>query len=131
MTLTRGRGVDVVYDAVGADSFAHSLAALAPCGHLVSFGQASGDIGSWDVGSLAARSATISRPNYANYTDTPEKVAAITERLFDAIDRRIVTVEIGRRFPLSEAAAAHRALEGRETVGSTVLIPEPNGRPPA
>lgn len=124
--LTQGRGADVIYDAVGRDSFAHSVAALAPCGHLISFGQASGPVGSWDIGSLASNSATVSRPNFAHYTDSPEKVAAITERLFDAIDRRIVTVEIGRRYPLSEAAEAQRALESRETTASTILIPNEN-----
>lgn len=121
--LTGGRGVDVVYDAVGRDSFAHSLAALAPRGHLVSYGQASGAIGAWDIGSLASVSATISRPNYVHYTDTREKVAAISERLFDAIHRQIIRIQIGHRFPLAEAAAAHRALEGRQTTGSIVLIP--------
>ena len=122
--LTQGRGADVVFDAVGRDSFAHSVAALAPCGHLVSFGQASGPIGSWDIGSLASSSATISRPNFAHYTDTPEKVAAITERLFEAIARRSVSLEVARRYPLGAAAEAHRALENRETTGSTILIPE-------
>jgi NADPH:quinone reductase-like Zn-dependent oxidoreductase len=121
--LTGGRGADVIYDAVGRDSFAHSVAALAPCGHLVSYGQASGDIGSWDIGALAANSATVSRPNFAHYTDTPEKVAAITARLFDAIERRILSVEVARRYPLREAAKAHRALQARETTGSIVLIP--------
>jgi len=122
--LTDGRGADVIYDAVGRDSFAHSIAALATCGHLVSFGQASGPIGSWDIGALASSSATISRPNFAHYTDTPEKVAGITKRLFDAIDRRIVTIEIGQRFALREAAAAHRALEARRTTGSSILLPD-------
>ena len=122
--LTGGRGVDVVYDAVGRDSFAHSVAALAPRGHLVSYGQASGDIGSWDIGSLAAKSLTVSRPNYVHYTDTPDKVQAISERLFDAISRRIIRIEVGQRFRLSEAAEAHRALEGRRTTGSVVLIPD-------
>ena len=122
--LTRGRGADVIFDAVGRDSFGHSLRALANCGHLVSYGQASGDIGAWDIGALASNSATLSRPNFGHYTDTPEKVAAITERLFDAMARRIVTVEVGRRYALSEAAAAHRALEGRETTASLVLMPD-------
>ena len=122
--LTGGRGVDVIYDAVGRDSFAHSVAALATCGHLVSFGQASGPIGSWDIGALASNSATISRPNYGHYTDTPDKLSVLTERLFDAIDRRITSIEVGSRVPLTEAAAAHRALEGRLTTASTVLIPE-------
>ena len=125
--LTRGHGADVVYDGVGRDSFAHSVAALAIGGRLVSFGQASGDVGLYDVGSLAAKSATVSRPNFVHFTDTPEKVAAITGRLFDAIERRIVRVEIGRRYPLREAAEAHRALEAGETVGSTILIPNKDG----
>ena len=125
MDLTRGRGADVIYDGVGRDSFAHSVAALAVHGHLVSYGQASGDIGPFDIGSLAAKSATVSRPNFAHFTDTPEKVAAITGRLFDALERRVLRPEIGARYPLREAAAAHRALEAGETTGSTILIPEP------
>jgi NADPH:quinone reductase-like Zn-dependent oxidoreductase/uncharacterized protein YndB with AHSA1/START domain len=129
MRLTRGHGADVIYDAVGRDSFAHSVAALATCGHLVSYGQASGDIGAWDIGSLAGVSATLSRPNYAHYTDTPEKLAAITQRLFPAIQRGELRIEIGARYPLAEAAAAHRALEAGETVGSTILIPEQSQTP--
>ena len=121
--LTDGRGADVIYDAVGRDSFAHSVAALAVRGHLVSFGQASGDIGPRDIGMLAGCSATLSRPNYVHYTETPDKFGAAAERLFDAIERRIVTVEIGQRFTLENAAEAHRALENRATTGSTVLIP--------
>ena len=121
--LTRGHGADVIYDGVGRDSFAHSVAALAVRGHLVSYGQASGDIGPYDIGSLASKSATVSRPNFAHFTDTPDKVAAITGRLFEALERGIVRVEIGRRYPLREAAAAHRALEAGETVGSTLLLP--------
>lgn len=121
--LTGGRGVDVVYDAVGRDTFAHSIAALAPRGHLVSYGQASGDIGDWNISGLAAKSLTISRPNYVHYTDTPEKVSAISERLFDAIRRQVIRVEVGHRFALDEATEAHRALEERRTTGSVVLIP--------
>lgn len=125
--LTDGRGADVIYDAVGRESFAHSVAALANRGHLVSFGQASGDIGSWDIGSLAANSATLSRPNYGHYTDTPDKLFAITERLFDALNRRVVTIEVGQRYGLADAADAHRALERRETTASTILIPDQEG----
>jgi NADPH:quinone reductase-like Zn-dependent oxidoreductase len=121
--LTGGRGADVIYDAVGRDSFAHSLRALANCGHLVSYGQASGPIGSWDIGSLQSNSATLSRPNYGHYTDTPEKVSAITQHLFQALADGVVTAEIGQRFPLAQAAEAHRALEGRRTLGSTILLP--------
>lgn len=124
--LTDGRGADVIYDAVGRDTFRHSLAALADCGHLVSYGQASGDIGVWDIGSLAAGSATLSRPNFSHYTDTPEKIRSITARLFDAIERGILRIDVRHRFPLQQAAQAHRLLEGRQTAGSVVLIPERN-----
>ena len=122
--LTGGYGADVIFDAVGKDSFAHSVAALANCGHLVSFGQASGDIGDWNIASLASNSATISRPNFGHYTDTPDKVAAITDRLFAAIRDRVIKVDVGARYSLSRAEDAHRALGNRETTGSTVLLPD-------
>jgi len=123
MALTEGQGADVIYDAVGRDSFAHSVAALANCGHLVSFGQASGDIGSWDIGSLASKSSTVSRPNFGHYTDTPEKVSTITSDLFRMIETGTLRIAPPRTFPLTAAADAHRALEGRATTGSTILIP--------
>ena len=120
--LTGGRGADVIYDAVGRDSFAQSISALADQGHLVSYGQASGDIGTWDIGSLASKSATISRPNYAHYTDTPEKIISITDRLFDAISRGILKIKVNHRFKLEQAEEAHRMLQSRQTTGSTVLF---------
>jgi len=123
MALTEGRGADVIYDAVGRDSFAHSVAALANCGHLISFGQASGDIGSWDIGSLASKSATVSRPNFGHFPDTPDKVSAITSDLFRMIETGALRIAPPRTFPLIAAADAHRALEGRATTGSTILIP--------
>lgn len=124
--LTNGRGVDVIYDAVGRDSYAHSVAALANCGHLISFGQASGDIGNQNISALASNSATLSRPNFGHYTDTPEKIAKITARLFDTIERRIISVEVGRKYKLSEVTQAHQAMESRQTTGSSVLIPDSN-----
>lgn len=123
--ITGGRGCDVVYDAVGRDTIARSIDCLAVLGHLVSYGQASGDIGAIDVAGLAARSARISRPNFGHYTDTPTKVRGITDRLFEAVRRGELRVEIGRRLALRDAADAHRALEARETVGSTILLPDP------
>jgi NADPH:quinone reductase-like Zn-dependent oxidoreductase len=123
MEITEGHGCDVIYDGVGADSFTRSLEALAVCGHLVSYGQASGDIGSVDVGALAGKSVTLARPNFGHYTDTAEKVRAITDRLFAALRAGLLRVEIGQRFPLRQAAEAHRALQARQTVGSTILLP--------
>lgn len=122
--LTDGRGVDVIYDAVGSDSFDDSLAALAIGGHLVSYGQASGDIGSKDISSLAEKSVTLSRPNFVHYTDTPEKMTALSSQLFDAIKQGVLTIEAGQKYSLSRVAEAHRALESRETTASSVLIPD-------
>jgi NADPH:quinone reductase-like Zn-dependent oxidoreductase len=123
LRLTGGRGADVVYDAIGADTFARSLEALAIRGHLVSFGQASGDIGTWPIGALASKSVTISRPNYGHYTDTAEKLAPHVARLFAAWRQRLITIAPPRRYALADAAEAHRDLEGRRTTGSLVLIP--------
>jgi NADPH:quinone reductase-like Zn-dependent oxidoreductase len=121
MEITDGRGADVVYDAVGRDTFEKSYAALATRGHLVSFGQASGHIGKIDIGAFAAKSATISRPNYGHYTSTPQELRASTDRLFAAIRQGLLRVEARQRYPLREAATAHRELEARRTVGSSIL----------
>ena len=123
MRLTGGMGANVAYDAVGNDTFAGSLAALAVRGHLVSFGQASGPVGNWDIGRFASRSVTISRPNYAHYTDTPEKLAPHVARFFQALRQGVVRVEAPTRYDLANAADAHRDLESRRTTGALVLLP--------
>jgi NADPH:quinone reductase len=121
--LTSGRGVDIVYDAVGRDTFEQSVACLAPRGHLVSFGQASGDVGAQSIDRLASRSATLSRPNYVHYTDTPEKIRVQSDRLFKALESGAVVAARPRTFSLAQAAQAHAELEGRRTTGSLVLVP--------
>ena len=121
MALTQGRGVDVIYDAVGKDTFTHSLQALAARGHLISYGQASGPIGEQNIDALAAKSITLSRPNYADYTNTPEKLQPLLDKLFAALEQGVISSEIGQRFPLAEAAVAHQALESRTTQASTIL----------
>lgn len=123
MRLTGGRGVDAAYDAIGRDSFARTIAALAARGHIISFGQASGPVGEWDIGALSSKSITISRPNFGHYTDTPEKLATHADRLFAAIRHGIVSIAPPRRYPLHQAAQAHRDLEARATTGSLVLTP--------
>ena len=123
--LTNGRGVDLAVDGVGQETFARSADALADCGHLVSYGQASGPIGQWDIDAMAGKSMTISRPNFDHYTNTRSKLEQGSGRLFEAIAHGIIRPHIGRRFPLNEAAAAHRWLEGRESTGSNLLLPEP------
>jgi NADPH:quinone reductase-like Zn-dependent oxidoreductase len=121
--LTGGRGADVAYDAVGADSFARTLEALAPRGHLVSFGQASGPIPGIDIASFVQKSATVSRPNFGHYAATPGEVRSITDRLFRALADGVLQVKIAQAYPLREASEAHRMLESRRTTGSTILVP--------
>jgi NADPH:quinone reductase-like Zn-dependent oxidoreductase len=123
LRLTDGRGVQVVYDAVGKDTFEDSLRALAPRGHLVSFGQASGDVGAYSIDRLASGSVTLSRPNYSHYTDTSAKLKAESDRLFAALRSRVLVVETPRRYALADASAAHADLEGRNTTGALILIP--------
>jgi NADPH:quinone reductase-like Zn-dependent oxidoreductase len=118
---TGGRGADVIYDAIGRDSFLGSVAALAVRGHLVSFGQASGPVGAHDIGAFASKSATISRPNYGHYTADPVELRAMAARLFAVLAAGTVQPLIGARLPLAAAAEAHARLEARATVGSTVL----------
>jgi NADPH2:quinone reductase len=121
--FTHGRGVDVVYDAFGRETFDGSLAALAPGGHLVSYGQTSGPVGERDIGALAAKSVTLSRPNFGHYTDNAEKLTPMAERLFEAIRTGAVAPAIDMRLPLAAAAEAHRRLEARENIGALILIP--------
>lgn len=121
--LTRGLGVDTVFDAVGADTFDASVQSLAVRGHLVSFGQASGPIGSYDIGSLASKSLTLTRPNYGHYTDTAEKVGVHARRFFNALHTGVLQLESPTHYPLAQAAQAHRDLEGRRSTGSMLLMP--------
>lgn len=119
--VTEGRGVDVVYDGVGASTFERSYQALAVRGHLVSYGQASGSVPAIDISSYSSKSASVSRPNYAHYTSTAEEIRASTDRLFPLLINGDLKVEIGQRFPLRQAGDAHEALEARKTTGSTIL----------
>jgi NADPH:quinone reductase len=111
--ITGGAGVAVSYDAVGADTFEGSLAALAAKGHLVHYGQASGPIPPFDLSRLGAKSAKVSRPFLGPYIDTREKLVAASERLFASIGANELPVTLGGRFPLAEAGRAHAALEAR------------------
>lgn len=121
--LTDGRGADVIYDGVGAATFGGSLDALAIRGHLISFGQASGPVGEWDVGAMAAKSVTVSRPNFGHYTGDPEELRGRAERVFETLRNGVIRATVDSRLPLAEAAAAHRRLEARENVGAILLLP--------
>ena len=122
--LTGGRGVDVVYDSVGQATFMHSLDCLRPKGMMVSFGQASGPVTPLDLGLLSAKgSLFLTRPTLMTYTAKREDLLTHAEDLFDVVLKGKVAVKIRQRYPLSEAAQAHRDLEARKTTGSTILIP--------
>ena len=123
-TLTEGRGVRAVFDSVGRDTFAASLDCLGRRGTLALFGQSSGVVPPLDLGLLAAKgSLYVTRPSLWHYIDTREELVASADLVFGAVGRGEVRVEIGQTFPLRDAAAAHRALEGRRTTGSTLLLP--------
>jgi NADPH:quinone reductase len=125
--ITDGRGVDAVYDSVGKDTFLKSLDCLRPMGTLVSFGQSSGAIDSFNPALLAAKgSLFLTRPSLMDYTARREDLLAHARDLFDAVESGAVRIEASRTYPLSEAARAHRDLEGRKTTGSTVLLPRSN-----
>jgi NADPH:quinone reductase len=121
MDITMGRGADVVYDAVGRDTFENSLTCLKPRGTLVSFGQASGDIGAYEIGKLAGKSVTLSRPNYGHFTATRDEILHHANRFFAAIKQGNVSIDAPRVFALSDARSAHQAIEGRGGTGSIIL----------
>lgn len=122
--ITGGKGVEVIYDGVGKDSWAASLACLKRRGLMASYGNASGAVPPISLLELMRRgSLYVTRPTLADYIATPEELAHTAERLFDRMQRGVVKAVIGQRFALADAAESHRALEGRRTTGSTVLIP--------
>ncbi|MEQ9177020.1 MAG: quinone oxidoreductase [Alphaproteobacteria bacterium] len=121
--ITGGRGVDVAYDSVGKDTFAGSLDCLAPLGHLVNFGQASGPVPPFEVSRLAAGSHTLLRPIIFHYLADPARRGPLFEMLLGAMEAGLVTPDVALSLPLSEAAEAHRALESRALAGAVILRP--------
>ncbi|WP_208948422.1 SRPBCC family protein [Segnochrobactrum spirostomi] len=123
VAVTGGRGADVVYDPIGAETFERSLAALAPGGHLVVFGRTGGAIGTRNLDALARRGVTLSQPDIGHFIRSPDRLRAMAERLFEALRSGDLAPIAPTRRPLAEAAAAHEDLEARRTIGSTILIP--------
>jgi NADPH2:quinone reductase len=120
--LTGGRGVPVVYDSVGQATWEASLDCLQPRGLMVSFGNSSGPVEPVHLGELSQKgSLFVTRPTLMHYTAERWELEASARALFEVVLSGKVRPHLGQRFPLREAAAAHRALEARETVGSTVL----------
>jgi len=122
--LTGGAGVPVVYDSVGKDTFQGSLDCLSPAGLMVSFGNASGAVPPFDIAQLAAKgSLFLTRPTLFSYTARREDLESGARALFQVVEAGKVKVEVGRSYPLAEAAQAHRDLQSRKTTGSLVLLP--------
>jgi NADPH2:quinone reductase len=122
--ITGGRGVSVVYDSVGRSTFEGSLNCLSTRGMLVLFGQSSGPVPPVDPQVLNSKgSLFLTRPAVAHYVATREELLARAKDLFDWVRDRSIRVRVDRTFQLADAAAAHRALEGRETKGKVLLIP--------
>ena len=122
--LTGGRGVDVVYDSVGRDTFDAGLTILRPRGMMVLFGQSSGPVPPLDPQTLNARgSLFLTRPSLGFYLATPDELRLRAAAVFAGIRDGWLTIRIDRELPLAEAAAAHDALAGRATQGKVVLIP--------
>jgi NADPH2:quinone reductase len=122
--ITKGKGVPVVYDGVGKDTFMDSLDCLKPLGVLASFGNASGAVTQFNPGILAQKgSLFLTRPTLMSYTATREDLVKTAADLFSVVKSGKVKIRINQTYPLREAAQAHRDLESRKTTGSTVLIP--------
>ena len=122
--LTRKEGVAVVYDSVGKDTFMDSLDCLRPLGMMVTYGNASGPVPPLSPLELSKRgSLYLTRPTLFNYIATRQALDAAARELFAAVKSRAVRVTIGQQYALTDAAQAHRDLEGRRTTGSTVLVP--------
>ncbi len=121
--LTDGRGVPVVYDSVGKDTFNDSLECLQPRGLMVSFGNASGAVEPFAPALLAAKgSLFLTRPTLATYTATRADLEKTSADLFGVLSSGAVSVEVNQTYPLENAAQAHRDLEARKTTGSTILL---------
>ncbi len=123
MSLTKGRGVDIVYDSVGADTFEASLNVLALRGHLVNFGQSSGPVAPFAPARLAAKSNAVWRPILFHYLVDPAERQALADEYFAVLRTGEMKVESGAAFSLADASEAHRALESGATTGSIVLLP--------
>jgi NADPH2:quinone reductase len=122
--LTNGRGVDVVYDGVGASTFDKSLSCLRPRGYMILFGAASGPVPPLDLQTLNVRgSLFLQRPSLNHHIATREELVQRSNEVLGWIRDGKVKLRIEHQFPLAQAAEAHKALEGRKTTGKILLIP--------
>lgn len=122
--LTQGRGVDVVYDSVGKDTFMESLSCLRPRGLMVSFGNATGAVPPFEPALLARLgSLYLTRPTLAHYTPTTDALQAMATDLFGLIAAGQLKIHVHGRYPLKQAGLAQAQLAARNTLGSTILVP--------
>lgn len=122
--ITKGKGVPVVYDGVGKDTWETSLNSLSPRGLMVSFGNASGPVAPFSPGVLNTKgSLFLTRPSLGAYTATRKDLEDCAKQLFKVVKSGKVKIAIEQTYPLQDAAQAHRDLEGRKTTGQTVLLP--------
>jgi NADPH2:quinone reductase len=122
--ITGGKGVPVVYDAVGKDTFPASLDCLSPRGMFVSFGNSSGPIAAFDILLLSQKgSLYVTRPTLVTYTATRASLLAMAAEMFELVKAGKIVNEARQTYPLKDAAQAHRDLEARKTTGSTLLLP--------
>jgi NADPH2:quinone reductase len=122
--ITGGKGVPVVYDGVGKDTFPASLDCIAPRGMFVSFGNASGPVAAFNLGLLAQKgSLYATRPTLVNYATDRTSLNAMANELFGLVRAGKIKADVRQTFPLAAAAEAHRALQSRQTTGSTLLLP--------
>ncbi|KAL6580595.1 hypothetical protein OROMI_008619 [Orobanche minor] len=122
--ITSGKGVEVVYDSVGKDTFEGSLACLKLRGYMVSFGQSSGSPDPVPLSSLASRSLFLTRPTLMQYTVTRDELLQTASEVFTNVASGVLRARVSHTYPLSQAAQAHADLESRKTSGSIVLIPD-------
>ena len=128
--ITGGKGVDVVYDGVGKDTFPASLDCLKPRGLWVSFGNSSGPVPAFEPAILAQKgSLFMTRPTLFHYVATRPELLTAAEELFDVVRNRHVRINVGQTYPLRQAGAAHSDLEARKTTGSTVFLVDQVVRP--
>ena len=122
--LTNGKGVNVVYDSIGKDTFMQSLDCIKPRGMMVTYGNASGPVPPIDVGILGVKgSLKLTRPTVMTYAHDRSLLEPMSADLFDKVINGKIKIEINQRYQLQDAAQAHRDLEDRKTTGSTIFLP--------
>ena len=123
MEITAGRGVPVVYDSVGRDTFMGSLDCLSPMGHAINYGTASGQVELFPLQNLHKKSLTVTRPTLATYIASREDLEKASDTVFGVLRDGTVKVDISRRYALADTAQAHADLESRNTTGAMILEP--------